>query len=237
MAREQTATVCVPVAERFVSLNGEGARAGQLAAFIRLSGCNLNCAWCDTRWASDASCTVEWLAAEELADWVQRTGCACVTVTGGEPLLHEGTLPLLQALLAIAHLRVEVETNGAVAVEPVARLRNALPGSAAQRLCLTMDCKCPSSGCAEGMVWENFGLLEAQDAVKFVVGCADDLDYAHRVIREQGLQRACNVFFSPVFGSIEPAAIAEYIQDNRLAHVRLQLQLHKLLWPGQEKGV
>lgn len=274
------ACCALPVVERFVSINGEGPRAGRLAAFIRFAGCNLACSWCDTSWANVGNCAHEDCTPAELVEWVAGSGAACVTLTGGEPTLQPGLPDLVRALCEseawggeFAGQRVvEIETNGAVDLAELHALREELAagwqmgaaGQASQlaelsgqasgaqltgqgnqaglsdracRVCFTLDCKMPSSGMTAEMLPGNYDLLRWGDAVKFVVASREDLECAHDVIEEHDLCGKCEVFFSPVFSCIEPSQIVDFMQEQRLSRVRLQLQLHKIIWPGQEKGV
>ncbi|WP_315897628.1 radical SAM protein [Xiamenia xianingshaonis] len=232
------------VAERFVSLNGEGPRAGKRAAFIRFRGCNLACSYCDTRWACDPACPVAWESVDDLASFVAAEEAELVTLTGGEPMLQPALVPLVKRLAALPQVRfVEIETNGAVDVGPIVRLRadllrRAAPGRPnGARVGLTMDWKLPSSGMERHMLRDNVALLASDDTVKFVIGDEADLRRAAEVVCAFDLTSRCNVYFSPVFGAIDPADIARFVVDGRLNGVTLQVQLHKILWPGQEKGV
>ena len=227
----------LPVVERFVSINGEGPRAGQLSAFIRLKGCNLHCSYCDTTWANEPDCPFTWQTVEELADYVLLTGVKCVTLTGGEPLLHAASVDLLRALAALPDLWVEVETNGSVDLGPAAAMRAALPESARQQVSFTMDVKLPGSGEGDSLHAPNLDLLQPWDAVKLVAGSADDLDTARDLIAEHGLDQRVQVFLSPVFGCVDPADMVEYMKAHDLTGVRLQLQLHKVIWPPDARGV
>lgn len=232
-----------PVAERFASINGEGLAAGRPAAFIRFAGCNLDCSYCDTRWANEPGVPTEMLGVRELVEWVRGTGLSCVTLTGGEPMLQPGLRELAVALMGVGDpkpLRVEVETNGSVSTY---RLRTARMDAADQglpgQLALTVDCKTPSSGNPMGdeMMQENFSSLDGNDSVKFVVGSREDLEFMERTVLAWRLCDRCAVLASPVWGRIEPADIAGFLVERRLDRVRLQLQLHKIVWPGEERGV
>ena len=232
-----------PVAEKFVSVNGEGLAAGRPAAFIRFAGCNMWCTYCDTRWANHPLVEVEGWSVPDLVAWVAETGVSCVTLTGGEPLLQPYLPDLVQTLLAVDDprpLRVEIETNGSRDLSPMAHLREAcaeagLPGS----LHFTADWKTPTAGEAvsAAMRRENYDLLDTRDAVKFVVGTEDDLAFMERCADEAGLWDRCSVLASPVWGAIEPAEIAAYLIDHGLDRARLQLQLHKIIWPDETRGV
>lgn len=247
------ADAVMPIAERFVSINGEGPRAGRLAAFIRFTGCNLACSWCDTSWATPRSAPHEDATIAELTEWVAGTGAACVTLTGGEPALQPALPQLIEALCTSevwgggldAPRVVEIETNGAVDLAELDDLRQHLTATAPAPLaaqgrtevCFTVDCKMPSSGMTAQMVEANYRLVRSGDAVKFVVASHEDLDCARELIESEGLVDRCEVFLSPVFSCIDPAEIVDYMEQHRLAAVRLQLQLHKIIWPGQDKGV
>ena len=160
-----------------------------------------------------------------------------MTLTGGEPLLHAASVDLLRALAALPDLRVEVETNGSVDLGPAAAMRAALPESARQQVSFTMDVKLPGSGEGDSLHAPNLDLLQPWDAVKLVAGSADDLDAARDLIAEHGLDQRVQVFLSPVFGCVDPADMVEYLKAHDLAGVRLQLQLHKVIWPPDARGV
>ncbi len=216
------------VVEKFVSINGEGKRAGELAAFIRFKGCNLNCSYCDTKWANQpdaasTSCTVA-----ELAGWVKSSGIKNVTLTGGEPLLQNEIAELTEVLLAQGN-RVELETNGSVSLKTLAPLK--------KRPVFTMDYKLPSSGMEGFMLTENFDYLNGADSVKFVSGSISDLERAVEIINKYSLLEKCSVFISPVFGKIKPSEIVEFMKDRGMNEVRLQLQLHKFIWEPTRRGV
>lgn len=236
----------VPVVEKFVSINGEGLRAGRLAAFIRTPGCNLSCSWCDTMWANESGCEREYFSVESLVTWVATTPASCVTLTGGEPTLQRGLPALIEALYlsnewGAADPRViEIETNGAVDLAELNALRHRLDKSHTllpTQVAFTVDCKLPTSGMFEYMCDENYACLREGDAVKFVMGSIDDLHCAKRVIDTYDLCSKAQVLFSPVFGQIDPVQIVKFMEDQRLSQVRLQLQLHKIIWPHQDKGV
>ncbi len=216
------------VAEKFLSINGEGPRAGELAVFLRFCGCNLNCGYCDTRWANTADVKYELTSAEELVEYVKSTGVKNVTLTGGEPLL-QADIAFLIELLGISGVEVEIETNGSV---PLKNIVSILP-----RPAVTADYKLPSSGMEKHMLTENFSYLTLRDAVKFVVGDKGDLVRAEEIINGYGLTDRCRVYFSPVFGKIKPEEIVEFMKERKLNGVRLQLQLHKIIWEPDMRGV
>ena len=233
----------LPVAERFVSVNGEGLHAGRFSAFVRFVGCNLACSYCDTQWACDEACPSEDMTPEEILRFVKEAGTPCVTLTGGEPCLQPYLPELLELLVRETSCFVEIETNGSVDLTELAVLRRKLesvdgPGKPGfDRVGFTVDCKSPSSGMARKMLAQNYALLGRVDCVKFVVGSRADLQAAKQVIAENGLLDACPVLFSPVAGSMEPAKIVSFLQENDLLKARVQVQLHKIIWPSVERGV
>lgn len=216
------------VAEKFVSINGEGTKAGELAVFLRFCKCNLNCSFCDTRWANSEDAASQQLTTGQLLDHVESMGIRNVTLTGGEPLLQENIGELITELGRAGH-EIEIETNGSVSLEGFASLP--------VRPCFTMDYKLPGSGMEAFMHVENFARLTAKDTVKFVVGDLCDLDRAAEIIRRYDLTNRCHVYLSPVFGKIHPDTIVEFMKTHTLNKVRLQLQLHKYIWDPRRRGV
>lgn len=216
------------VVEKFISINGEGAHAGELAAFIRFQGCNLKCSFCDTKWANSSLTETQFFTAEELTNWVCDKNVDNVTLTGGEPLLQENIYELI-ALLTEKGKRVEIETNGSVALEEYAALKN--------RPVFTMDYKLKSSNMEQFMQKDNFSLLKESDTVKFVSGSKQDLESALEIIERYSLISKCHVYFSPVFGKLEPSEIVDFMINNNLNGVRLQLQMHKFIWEPNRRGV
>jgi 7-carboxy-7-deazaguanine synthase len=227
--------VDMKLAESFISINGEGVRAGELALFLRFTGCNLSCSYCDTRWANEAGCRYEEKSVEELVGYVSSSGIKNVTLTGGEPMLQRELPDLVEGLLGLQGTRVEIETNGAVPLDKVARLRS-IEGTSG-RLSFTMDYKLPSSGCEADMLTDNFRLLRQEDTVKFVSGSRDDLERAADIISEYDLTKRCHVYISPVFGKIDPQVIVDFMKEKKMNDVRLQLQLHKRIWEPDRRGV
>ena len=216
------------VVERFVSINGEGAHAGELAVFIRFRGCNLNCSYCDTKWANHRITESQEYSVERLARWVRDKRITNVTLTGGEPLLQDEIELLIELLLRQGN-RVEIETNGSLPLDKLAK--------AQRRPLFTMDYKLPSSGMEIAMRRDNFKLLNKHDTVKFVSGSQEDLKRAKEIIDEYRLTERCHVYLSPVFGRIDPAEIVGFMRDNEMNGVRLQLQLHKFIWKPDQRGV
>ena len=216
------------VVEKFISINGEGPRAGELSVFIRFKGCNLNCSYCDTKWANDENCGYEETPPSDVLRYVLSSKVENVTLTGGEPLLQK-EMPLLLDLLAqYPHIRTEIETNGSIDLAPFIK---------STRPAFTMDYKLPSSGCEHRMLLSNMALLSAEDTVKFVVGSEEDMEAACRVLEKYELRNRCHVYFSPAYGLIEPEDIVNYMIDRRLNGVRVQLQMHKYIWDPDRRGV
>ncbi len=217
-----------PVAEKFVSINGESIRAGEPAVFIRFRGCNLCCGYCDTKWANEPGCPAEMMSAQELAAYVRETGITNVTLTGGEPLLQEDIYELIELLMRDGCC-VEIETNGSISVAELA----AKP----YRPTFTLDYKLPSSGMESDMLTGNYAYLREGDAVKFVSGTEADLERAAEIIGKFALTERCRVYISPVFGGIEPERIVDFMISRKMNGVRLQLQLHKYIWDPERRGV
>ncbi|MBQ9049124.1 MAG: putative 7-carboxy-7-deazaguanine synthase QueE [Lachnospiraceae bacterium] len=218
------------VAEKFISINGEGTRAGELAVFVRFTGCNLRCSYCDTMWANEPGCPYEEMSPAQICEYVRSTGIKNVTLTGGEPLLQKDMDKLISLLISECGVRVEIETNGAVDLRPFAELPEGRP-------LFTMDYKLPSSGYEDQMIAENFSVLEKEDTVKFVSGSRADLERAGEIIEKYGLLDRCHVYFSPVFGRIEPAEIVDFMLNKRMNKARIQIQMHKVIWDPNERGV
>ena len=218
------------VAEKFISINGEGTRAGELAVFVRFTGCNLRCSYCDTMWANEPGCPYEEMSPAQICEYVRSTGIKNVTLTGGEPLLQKDMDKLISLLISECGVRVEIETNGAVDLRPFAELPEGRP-------LFTMDYKLPSSGYEDRMIAENFSVLEKEDTVKFVSGSRTDLERAGEIIEKYRLLDRCHVYFSPVFGRIEPAEIVDFMLNKRMNKARIQIQMHKVIWDPNERGV
>lgn len=208
------------VTEIFHSIQGESTFAGRPCVFVRLAGCNLDCAWCDTRYARDEG---EPMAVERIVQRVLAFGCPLVEVTGGEPLAQAQT-PRLLASLAEAGLEVLLETNGSIDIGP---------GDG--RVVRIVDFKAPSSGQVERNLWSNVDRLTVRDEVKFVLADGADYDWARGVVGRFGLPGRCTVLFSAVSGRLALGSLAEWILRDRLA-VRLQVQIHTCIWPSVLRG-
>ena len=213
------------VFEIFSSIEGEGIRAGQLCTFIRFSGCNMRCNYCDTTYAQSADVGTEMSVEEIVAKVREISNSKNVTITGGEPLWRDhGELVDLFRSLSAEDYEINVETNGSMYVEPYA-LRNTF---------FTVDYKSKSCGMNHMMNREMFSQLRSFDVVKFVVGSAADMVDALNFCKEQRIR--ARVYVSPVFGQIELSEIVEFMKKNKLDWT-LQVQLHKIIWDPEMKGV
>ena len=221
MTAGEAAAAVVTVNETFFSIQGEGTRAGLPCVFVRLTGCPLRCAWCDTAYAfhEGRRRTVDDVMAE-----IGVHPCRRVLVTGGEPLAQPAAFTLVRALLD-AGWEVAVETSGHVLIEPLDR-----------RATTILDVKAPGSGETHRMEWRNLDLLSPRDEVKFVLADRADYEWSRDLARERGLLGRCAVLFSPVHGVLDPGRLGRWILADGI-DARVQVQLHKDLWPGEERGV
>jgi len=218
--RERTASV-LKVNEIFHSIQGESRHAGRPCVFVRLTGCNLRCTWCDTAYAFEEGIDLSVrFVLERIAPYATRY----VLITGGEPLVQEGATDLIGELCDRGY-EVAVETGGSLDISSVDR-----------RAMLVMDLKCPGSGMSQKNRWENMALLKPTDEVKFVLADRADYDWARDAIARHRLADRCGVLLSPVHGALQPRSLAEWILADRLP-VRLQLQIHKYIWPPDLRGV
>ena len=214
------------VVEIFKSIEGEGKRAGLPCTFIRLYGCNLNCSYCDTRYGCEGNQFTS-INIYNILDTVKTLGVKNVTVTGGEPLIHGDEVNMLIELLDNRGYEVNIETNGSIDFKPFVSNR--------KNVFVTMDYKCPSSGMEDEMLLSNLRQLRTKDVLKFVVGSLDDLKKAKFII--DAVQPKGQVYFSPVFGKIEPKEIVEFVLDENLNNCKVQVQLHKVIWEPDKRGV
>jgi len=208
------------VSEIFRSIQGESTRAGLPCTFVRLAGCDRSCRWCDTAYARSGGTL---MTLEEILGSVRALGADLVEVTGGEPLLQDGT-PLLLRRLLEAGATVLIETGGHKAI------RDLDP-----RIVRIVDVKCPSSGEAETTLWENIKWLRRTDEAKFVLANREDYDWARGILDRYSLADRCPVMFSPVYGELDAAALSGWILEDK-APVRLGLQIHKYIWGADARG-
>ena len=220
------------ISEIFCSINGESARAGKRTVFIRTYGCNLDCSYCDSTYAWKDGTFTE-MSIDDIVRAVGAYNCKRVTITGGEPVLQKDFIELVKALHADTEYfyDIEIETNGACDLAELIKLRN--DDVLDESVLITMDWKCPSSGCNSKMIESNLALLEKYDVLKCVVANLEDLEEMCSVVS----RTRASVYVSPVFGKIEPRQIAEYIIEGELNNITLQLQQHKIIWPSDMRGV
>ncbi len=216
------------VVEKFISINGEGPKAGELSVFIRFKGCNLSCSYCDTKWANEPNCTYEELSPKDILSFILDSGIRNVTLTGGEPLLQDEMPQLLDFLASYRDIRTEIETNGSIDL-------SSYTGN--MRPSFTMDYKLGSSEMTQAMLHSNLKLLGRNDTVKFVVASLEDLNEANDIITGYALIDKCYVYLSPVFGEMDPAKIVKYMAEHKANGIRLQLQMHKYIWDPEKRGV
>lgn len=233
--------------EIFNSIDGEGRRAGELTTFIRLSGCNLSCSWCDTSYSQNGQCG-EMMTLDQIMDKVRSFNCYNITLTGGEPLIHKNVNDLIIALLDGGY-DVNVETNGSI--DPTPYINDPKFNNRNGNLWFTIDYKSFSSGMNDKMNVNYFKALRACDVIKFVVGSREELIEATKVIDtlsghyyfEEMLPGTCweaipQVYLSPVFGMIEPVEIVDFMKEMSFnSNVKVQVQLHKIIWNPNERGV
>ncbi|KMT22022.1 putative 7-carboxy-7-deazaguanine synthase QueE [Clostridium cylindrosporum] len=217
------------IIEKFLSVDGEGPTSGELATFIRFFNCNLRCSWCDTTYSWDRYNISEVLSARDIYDYIKGNGARNVTLTGGEPLIQDGIENLLDMLNKDSDLVVHIETNGSIDILPFKERF--------QNISFIVDYKLPKSGMTNRMNTGNLKSVEIDDVYKFVVGSREDLDVAYSIIKEHELTSKCLVYFSPVLGEIEMETIVDFMKEKKLNEVRLQVQLHKVIWDKDARGV
>lgn len=209
------------VNEIFFSIQGESTQAGCPCVFIRLTYCNLRCSYCDTEYAFHEGTE---MTVDEVIRRVEEYPVSLVEITGGEPLLQKSVHTLVRRLIDSGK-SVLIETGGGVPVRDVD-----------SRAVLVYDIKCPGSGMASRNIWENLEFLRPEDEIKFVISSRSDYEWSRSKVRELALTRTHPVLFSPVWGELSPRELAEWILEDALP-VRLQLQLHKLLWGPDARGI
>ena len=219
------------IVEKFLSIDGEGPSSGELATFIRFQGCNLRCSWCDTTYSWEKESTCEVLNAKEIYSYIKENKATNVTLTGGEPLIQENIDELLELLDNDDNLKIHIETNGSVDIEPFKKRYTH------NNLHYIVDFKLPSSNMTNKMKLSNLNIVEPNDVYKFVLGSNEDLQIAYDVIKKYDLTSKCLVYLSPVSGTINMEEIVEFMKDKNLNKVRLQIQLHKVIWDKNARGV
>jgi len=206
--------------EIFLGIQGESTYAGRLCVMVRLTGCNLRCRYCDSQFAFYEG---EERGIRDLLKEIGRYRCSLVCITGGEPLLQNDVLGFMNALLEGGYA-VLLETSGSISLKEV-------PGNVIK----IVDIKTPDSGFDKVNMYENLRYLSSRDEIKFVLCSREDYLWALQKLKEYDLQSRCTVLFSPAAGLLEPEILAAWIIEDEI-DVRLQLQLHKMIWPGRERG-
>ena len=214
------------VIEKFVSINGEGLKQGELALFIRFKGCNLRCSFCDTLYSFENPIYTE-ESISDILDFCKSKNIKNITLTGGEPLLQKDIYELMVEL-SKNNFNIEVETNGAIDIKKFINIPN---------LSFTLDYKLPTSLMEKHMLTENYKYITKKDSVKFVCGTIDDLNKMKEVIFKYDLINKTNCIISPVFNMIKLEDIVNFMIDNNLNGVRFSLQIHKIIWDPNKRGV
>ncbi len=209
------------VCEIFASVQGESSYAGLPCSFVRLSGCNMRCTYCDTQYSYGDGTE---MPVEEIIGRVRAEGLKLVEITGGEPLLQEDT-PLLVKALLDEGFRVLIETNGSFSIRDLDK-----------RTTIILDVKTPGSGSADSTDFSNFDCLKPSDEVKFVLCGREDYVWAKEFIISHGLADRCPILFSPVASLLKPSSLARWITEDRLG-VRLNIQIHKYIFGPDARGV
>ena len=215
------------VNEIFGSIDGEGVRTGELATFIRLAGCNLRCRYCDTGYALKGN-QGDKMTISEIIDKVKEIGFKNITLTGGEPLLQPNSIKLIDELISNGFL-VNIETNGSIDITPLIE----------KPVIITLDYKTISSGANNKMLLDNLCKLREFDVLKFVCNPSDFEDIK-KVLQEYKIRSY--VYFSPIFGEIEPSELVEFLKSLHkdginTTRTRVQVQLHKIIWDPNKRGV
>ena len=214
-------TSLLRVNEIFKSIQGESFYAGIPCVFVRLTGCNLRCSYCDTTYVYDEGTE---MSANEILSTIKGYGCKNVCITGGEPLLQSSIIKLID-LLKKSHYKIFVETGGSINIDILPK--------AVTRI---MDIKCPDSGMDKEMDWDNIDRLKSSDEVKFIILSKKDYEWAKRIIRKYKLTGRAQILFGVAYGRMKPKTLAGWILKDNL-EVRFQLQLQKYIWPNKVRGV
>lgn len=212
------------ISEIFYSIQGEGTNSGLPCVFVRLAGCNLDCSWCDTKYARSCDeATV--MTFDEILNNIKYFKCNFVEITGGEPLAQPQVADLINNLLANNYI-VAIETNGSISIANLPK-----------NMIKIIDIKCPSSSMSSKNLYSNFGYITEKDEIKFVVSNEEDFFWADEIINNYNLlSKTKNILFSPVSNSIEYKKLADLILKTN-SNYRMQLQLHKIIWGDDVRGV
>ena len=214
------------VIEKFVSINGEGLRQGELAIFLRFASCNLRCSYCDTRYSFENPVYTD-ESIDEIIEYVNKQNVKNITLTGGEPLIQKDIEELMKRLSDLGY-RIEIETNGSIDISKFLGIKN---------VSFTLDYKLPVSMMESKMNLDNYKYITKKDSVKFVCGTQEDLDKALFIMNKYDLINKTNCMLSPVFGMIELPKMVDFMVEHNLNDVRLCLQIHKVIWDPNKRGV
>lgn len=211
----------IKINEIYYSIQGESSKAGLPCVFIRLTYCNLRCSYCDTEYAfyEGTDFTID-----EIIDKVKKFDCKLVEITGGEPLVQKESINLMKRLCD-EHFEVMLETGGSLPINEIDK-----------RVMIIMDLKCPSSKMMKKNNYDNINYLKPTDEVKFVIGTHEDYEWTKTIIEQYKLIEKCSVLVSVVFDKLEPATLVNWVLEDKLK-VRYQLQMHKIIWHPETKGV
>ena len=207
--------------EIYYSIQGESSFTGLPCIFIRLTYCNLRCSYCDSEYTFYEGND---MSINQILDKIREYPCKLVEVTGGEPLVQKECIELLQKLVELNY-NVLLETSGSLTIKNVPN-----------QVINIIDFKCPTSNMEKKNLWDNINYLKNGDEVKFVIGDREDYDWAKRKIKKYGIEDKCSILMSPSYNQIQEKELVKWILEDNL-NVRFQIQLHKKIWPEEEKGV
>jgi 7-carboxy-7-deazaguanine synthase len=207
--------------EVYASVQGESTHVGKPCVFVRLTGCNLRCTWCDSEYTFTGG---TWRTLEDVVNEAHGFGIHTIQVTGGEPLVQRAAIPLMQRLVDLGH-EVLLETSGSRPIDEVP-----------EPVCVILDLKPPDSGEVEANLWSNIDELRPHHEVKFVIASRRDYEWSRDISRQYDLPSRCTVLMSPAWDEIVPRDLVAWILEDRL-NVRFQIQIHKVVWPADATGV
>jgi 7-carboxy-7-deazaguanine synthase len=226
----------LPMVEIFETVEGEGTLAGFPTIFVRVFHCNLRCSWCDTTYSYAPEKPEFEAKIAEMIDKIKSFSSRRICFTGGEPLIHrEKSAAMLAAMADVDQITdIHIETNGAIDLEPYAQMRNE-NAAWEEKVRFVMDYKLPASGEMDKMIHSNFSMLKPQDEVKFVIGSDEDFDTATGIVKEHHHQG--QVLYSPVWNMMSPQKLVEKVLAEPLPDVKISMQLHKIIWDPNKRGV
>lgn len=215
------------VCEMFYSIQGESSYSGFPTVFIRFTGCNLRCLYCDSKYSYENG---ELKSVDEILEFVDKYASEYVCLTGGEPLLQDNLGELINNLLK-KNKKVSIETNGSIYLTKIAE------SLSHENLKIVMDIKTLSSRMNNKNFFDNLNYLTFKDEIKFVCGSKEDFDYSFDIIKKYKLENTTNLIFSPVFNQIKSEDLVNYLLNSNLKNARFQLQIHKFVWNPEQRGV